>query len=129
MATPAMQASSVSVIVTPGSAGKIKFNTLDSAGAALDVSSGYTIGFINAVPSGNVNPLKAPVDLSSLMTPAFSATGVEFSYTAAQASSIAAALSTLNSSVGVGLSNDSGTTSTLAAVVGITVRADAQFAA
>lgn len=127
MATPPMTAVNVSATITKASAGTIRITTLDAAGAALDVSSGYSVGFMHAVPSANNNIGKTAVDLSSDFTPAFDATGVSLAYTAAQASTIVAALATLSSSVGFGLSNDSGTTKSLAAKIALTVQPNAEL--
>lgn len=129
MATPAMTPTSVSAQVIPGSAGKIRVTTLDSAGAPLNVSSGYTMDFLNAVPSAGANSAAPAVDLSSLVSAAFDATGVDLTFTAAQATSIAQALAVLSNQVGIGLTNDSGTTKTLAAIIALTVRPDKQLQA
>lgn len=129
MATPAMSPANVTASITPASAGVIRINTFDAAGAALNVSSGYTLDFVKAVPASDANPLATPVDIASSLSAAFDATGVNLSFTAAQASAIAAALGTVRSSVGIGLSNDSSTTATLAAVVALTIRPEPQLKA
>lgn len=129
MATPIMTAANFNAQVVPGSAGRFRIDTLDADGAALDVSSGYTLDYFKASPASDDNSLNGPVDLVAQVTATFNATGVTLSYTAAQASAIAAALPTLRSNAGVGLSNDSSATASLAATGSITVIADVTFQA
>lgn len=127
MATPAMLVQSLNITVVPGSPGTARIDTFNPDGSALDVSSGYTMDFLNAKPATDSNPLVAPVKLAAQFSKAFNATGLTISWTAAQASAIAAALATSRSSIGVGLSNDTGTTATLAASGSLTVDSSAEF--
>ena len=123
MATPAMLASSFSMQVIPNNAGSVRINTLDGAGAALDVSTGFTIVDFNVDVSSGQNPLKTAQDISANFTPAFDETGVTLSWTAAQAATIAAALPSLNCVAALLISDDSGTTASLAAQGSITLQA------
>lgn len=127
MATPVILAQTRNAEIVPGSAGSLRVTTLDADGAALDVSSGYTLDFFNVVPSTGANPDKAAQDIKANMSAAFDATGFTLSWTAAQSSTIAAALYTLASSFGCGISNDSGTTASLAARGIVTLARDKQF--
>lgn len=127
MATPAMLPTNVNFDIIPGNAGQFRVNTLAADGSALDVSSGYTLGKLTFVPSNDANPQKAAQDLDANVSAAFDATGVDISFTAAQASTLAAALYTSTSSVGVLLTNDSGTTHSLAATGTANVRQDKQL--
>ena len=129
MATPILTATSFNAQVIPGNAGSVRINVLDADGAALDVSTGYTLDYFKAFPASDANPEKAPVDLTSNFTATFDETGVLLSYSAAQASTIAAALYTLRSNCGVGLSNDSGTTTSVAASGTLQVVNDSIFIA
>lgn len=127
MATPAITARNATAQIVPGQAGKLRILTLDADGAELDVSSGYAEAFFNVVPASNANPDKAATDIKGNMSFAFDATGVDITWTAAQASTIAAALSTLSSAFGFGISNDSGTTASLAAVGTLLLNRDKQL--
>lgn len=129
MATPFLIVQNVNLTIIPGTPGQQRIDTFDSAGSALSVASGYTVDFVNAVPATDANPLVAPVELVADFSKAFDATGVTLSWTAAQAATIAAALSTLRSSIGIALSNDTGTTATLAASGSLTVENSAEFQA
>lgn len=122
MATPRMTPVNISFEVIPGNAGGFRVNTLDGDGAALDVSSGFTVGKLNFAPANDSNPLKAAQDLDASISAAFDATGVDITFTGAQASTIANALYTGSSSVALLLTNDSGTTASLAASGSATVR-------
>lgn len=124
MATPIMMPVSVNFNLIPGNAGKIRIDTLDADGAPLNVSSGYTVDFVACVPQSDANPDKAATDIKTNMTPAFDATGVTLSWTAAQSAAIAAALYTLRNSIGIGLSNDSGSTASVAASGTMTIVRD-----
>ena len=115
MATPILVATSFNAQVIPGNAGTIRINVLDADGAALDVSTGYTVDFFKAAPASDANPEVDPVDLTADFSKVFDATGVNLNYTAAQAATIAAALPTLRSLCSCAISNDSGTTASIAA--------------
>lgn len=127
MATPFLTVQNANLTVIPGSPGFQRIDTFDSAGAALSVASGYTMEFLNAKPASDANPAVPAVELAANFSKAFDATGVTISWTGAQAATIAAALSTLRSSIGIGLSNDTGTTTSLVANGSLTVVDDPEF--
>lgn len=108
--------------IIPGNAGGFRVNTLDEVGAALDVSAGFTVAKLNFAPANDANPSKASQDLKANISSAFDATGVDISFTGAEASTIAAALYTGSSAVALLLSNDAGTTASLAASGNATLR-------
>ncbi len=127
MATPAMLQQSFNTTIQKGNAGSIRINTFTPAGVALDVSSGYTLAVLKAQPAGNANTDGAAVDISGDVTPAFDATGVTLSFTAAQANTMIGALAALFSTVYARLSNDAGTTSSIAAVGQLSVDANSEL--
>lgn len=115
MATPALQARNVSIQIVPGNAGRARVDVLDAEGAALDVSTGFTADFFSHVPAANANVDKAAQDIKGNMSFAFDATGVEITWTGAQATTIADTMYTNAAAFGFGISNDAGTTASLAA--------------
>lgn len=119
MATPAFSIQTQAITVTKGTPGSVTIPTKDVSGTVVDVSAGYTLGKLTVQPSSNVNPLFADIDLTADVSAAFSTTGVTLSWTAAQASTIAAALPVINNTFGLSISNDAGTTKSLIGLAGL----------
>jgi hypothetical protein len=115
MATPILTPSNISFQIIPASAGGFRTNVFDADGAALDVSTGFAVSELNIDVSSASNPLKSAADIKANMTFAYDETGIDASWTAAQASTIAALLPSLQCNIAMLISNDSGTTKGLAA--------------
>lgn len=121
MATPFFQIQNTPITITPGSPGQTTLLTKDATGAAIDVSSGFTLTFLEAAAAADYNSDGPNPDLSSHVSAAFTTTGVTLSWTSAQANTISHLLGTLHSNVACFLSNDSGTTASTLAISPLTV--------
>lgn len=121
MSTPFMQVQTNSLTINSGSPGSQKFLTKDASGAAINVSSGYTVELFRCTPNNGYNFDFGAIDLSGHVTPTFDTTGVTLSWTSAQASAISALLQTLANNFVLTVSNDSGTTQTRLAAANLTI--------
>lgn len=119
MPTPVFQTRALNLSVVRQNAGSARVNVFDAKGVAVNVSTGYTAAKVGAQPNSNPNPAYNygnGINLTSLMSFTFDETGFDISWTAAQANSIGLALQTLNNTLGISISNDSGTTAALVAL-------------
>lgn len=123
MATPQILVQTVNATLVDGSPGSFRVNTFNPNGTVLDVHTGYTMQTLDAAPSAQPNPLAPLADLSGQVSHAFDATGVTVSWTDVQSAAIAALLPQLSEVVGMYLSNDAGTTASLAAKINLQVDA------
>lgn len=121
MATPAMLRQNVSATMAYDNAGSVRINTFNANGTVLNVASGYTLLSCRALPTNNYNPLFSPIDLTGDISVAFDATGITVSWTVAQAATILGLLQTLQNNADVSISNDSGTTSSTAGRINLSV--------
>lgn len=123
MATPFFALQSVDMPIVVGAPGSIFIPTVDASGAAIDVSSGYTMTRFDSRPQSDPNTLStvAYPAISSNCTIAFGATGVTISWTEAQSLLLTHIFDTLRNVAALTISNDSGTTHSLLASINISV--------
>lgn len=119
MATPFFRIQTFNTTVFSANTGGFRVNTLDSTGAAVDVSSGFTIEAAQIRMGSGGNPNYGQLqglDILSQLSFAFDATGFDVSWTAAQASAIVGSVPGLSNQLALSISDDAGTTEQLVAV-------------
>ncbi len=110
MATQQFLVQTPNVTFRKNSPGSLTILTKTPAGVAIDVSAGYTLQNMKVTNNPFQFLLSPSVDIAADVTAAFSTTGVTISWTAAQSATIAGALTSLNNSLYVNLSDDAGAT-------------------
>ena len=119
MATPAMLVQSLSATVIAQGKQTIRVLTKNPDGTPLDVSSGYTIAAIQGTISQD-NNLDGPgiAAVTSAFSGAFDTTGVTLTVDGA---ALSALMPTLHATLKLGLTNDGGSTASIAAIISVTL--------
>lgn len=121
MATPATKPSNVNISIADVQAGSAFIKTFNADGSVLDVSSGFTLSIVKVAAANQPNSGISAIDLSSHMTPNFTSTGLGLSWTAAQAATMVTLLQSLSNNYVAQISNDSGTTNSIAGFGTLTI--------
>lgn len=114
MATPQVIVQSGLAQLYNNSPGQLRVNTFNPDGTVLDVSTGYALEHVECAGSSQWNPIAGSQALSTHMSATFDTTGFTLKWTGVQATAMLAAIFNLVNDFYVFITNDSGTTRSLA---------------